>query len=225
LERAAEVKKTAPNPRDRRKIMNNEEIKKRLALISAFTEDAQAGLEDMITPFLLFGFTIPAGTFISYALAQTRHTRLIWVPWVLIMTFCPVFLALHTKHTQKVKIKRATDGIFAALWTSINAGIVLSILLVFLEKLDFNVSFFTIGLCIALGHATASAMVQKKLCLFLRIEAMCWAICGTSCLFVRQFTAPLIIAAATFVLLALPAAAALTVVKRKKAVPADERSR
>ena len=196
--------------------MNNEEIKERLALISALTEDAQEGLEDMIVPFLLYGLTIPASTFATFVLVQSGLARFIWVLWLFTMTACQIFLALYMKRKQKIKIKRATDGIFTALWTSINAGIVLSMLLVFLGKLGFNASFFNIGLCIALGHATASAVVKKKLCLFLRIEAVCWAICGTSCLFVRQFTAPLIIAAATFVLLALPAAAALTVVKRKK---------
>ena len=33
--------------------MNDKEIKERLALISALTEDVQEGLEDMIVPFLL----------------------------------------------------------------------------------------------------------------------------------------------------------------------------
>ena len=50
--------------------MNDKEIKERLALISALTEDVQDGLEDMILPFLLYGITIPVGTFISYFLAK-----------------------------------------------------------------------------------------------------------------------------------------------------------
>lgn len=51
--------------------MNDKEIKERLALISALTEDVQEGLEDMIVPFLLYGITIPIGTFISYFLAKS----------------------------------------------------------------------------------------------------------------------------------------------------------
>ena len=65
-------------------------------------------------------------------------------------------------------------------------------------------------------------MIQKKLRLFLCVEALCWAGCGTLCLFVPKYAAPLIIGAATFVLLGLPALSVLVIVKKKKAVYADE---
>ncbi len=205
--------------------MNNEEIKERLALISALTEDAQEGLEDMIVPFLLYGLTIPASTFATFVLVQSGLARFIWVLWLFTMTACQIFLILYMKRKQKIKIKRATDGIYAAVWISTGAGIALSMLLGFTGKLDFNAGFFNIGLCLALGYVMTAAIVQKKLRLFLYAEAVCWTACGTICLFTARFTAPCVIAVATFVLLALPAATALAVVKRKKTVPADEYSR
>lgn len=200
--------------------MNDKEIKERLALISALTEDVQEGLEDMIVPFLLYGITIPVGTFISYFLAKSGFSLFIPLLWLFIMTACQLFLALFMKRKQKIKIKRATDRILAALWGSIGAGLILSMILGILGKLDFNTNFFNIGLCLAIGHAATAAMVQKKLRLFLCIEALCWAGCGVVCLFAAQYTAPLIIGVATFILLGLPAAVAIVIGKRKKTVKA-----
>ena len=54
--------------------MNSEEIKERLALIGALAEDAQAGFETMLVPFLLYGIAIPAGTAATYFLACARRT-------------------------------------------------------------------------------------------------------------------------------------------------------
>ncbi|MGI5172637.1 hypothetical protein H0R92_03420 [Treponema sp. OMZ 840] len=202
--------------------MTNEEIKERLILISALTEEVREGLEDMIVPFLLYGLTIPAGTFISYALARAEQSLFIPVLWLFIMAACQIFLAFFMKRKQKLKIKKATDRIFAALWGSIGAAVILNMVLGFWGKLDFNAGFFSTGLCLAVGHGVTAAMVQKKLRLFLCFEALCWAGCGTLCLFAPKYTAPLIIGAATFVLLGLPALSALIIVKRKKAVYADE---
>ena len=134
--------------------MTDQEIKERLALINALTEEVHEGLEDMIVPFLLYGLTIPAGTFISYALARADFSRFIPMLWLFIMTACQICLAFFMQRKQKLKIKRATDGIFAVLWGSIGAGIILSMVLGFLGKLDFNAGFFNTGLCLAVGHDT-----------------------------------------------------------------------
>ena len=196
--------------------MNDKEIKERLALISALTEDVQEGLEDMIVPFLLYGITIPIGTFISYFLAKSGFSLYIPLLWLFIMTACQFFLFFFMKHKQKIKIRRATGKILAALWGSIGAGIILGMILSGLGKLDFNAVFFNTGLCIAIGHAATAAIVQKKHSFFLCIEALCWAGCGVVCLFAAKYTAPLIIGTATFVLLGLPAAAAIVIGKWKK---------
>ena len=47
-------------------------------------------------------------------------------------------------------------------------------------------------------------------------ESLCWLLCALPCLFVERYAAPLIISAATFVLLAIPAFAGLLITRKKK---------
>ena len=52
-------------------------------------------------------------------------------------------------------------------------------------------------------------------------ESLCWLLCALPCLFVEPYAAPLIISAATFVLLAIPAFVSLLIMRKKKS--GDER--
>ena len=52
-------------------------------------------------------------------------------------------------------------------------------------------------------------------------EGVLWLLAALPCLFVEPYTAPLIISAATFVLLAMPALTALIIMRKKKS--ADDR--
>jgi len=59
-------------------MMNSEEIKERLALIGALAEDAQAGFETMLVPFLLYGIAIPAGTAATYFFVHLELAKFVW---------------------------------------------------------------------------------------------------------------------------------------------------
>ena len=182
------------------------EIEKRLALIADLAEDAQAGIEKMLVPFLLYGLAVPAGTGLSWYLGYIGQGKFIWILWFVLMAICPLCLNFYYWRISKTKIKRASDTLFSVLWRAITGGIVLSFVLMILEKLKFNAVFFIIALLLAIGCITSGAIIQKKGRLILFIIAGDWVISAVACLFVnRTFAAPLIIGIATFLLLALPA--------------------
>lgn len=138
------------------------EIEKRLALIADLAEDAQAGIEEMLVPFLLYGLAVPAGTGLSWYLGYIGQGKFIWVLWFVLMAICPLCLNFYYRRISKTKIKRASDTLFSVLWGSITGGIVLSFVLVILEKLTFTAVFFIIALLLAIGCITSGAIIQKK---------------------------------------------------------------
>ena len=197
------------------------EIEERLALIGALAEDAQAGFEAMLVPFLVYGISIPAGTAATYCFVHVGLSEFVWVIWLAVIGFCQIFLPLYFCRERRIKIQRASDRIFAVLWGGIGFIIVLGFVLAFFDKLAFPAVFFIIGISVALGCAVSGTLVQKKVHLIMYAESLCWLLCALPCLFVEPYAAPLIISAATFVLLAIPAFAGLLIMRKKKS--GDER--
>ena len=120
------------------------------------------------------------------------------------------------RRKRKVKIQRASDRIFTALWVSIGFIIALDFVLAFLGQLDFTISFFIIGILVSVGCVVSGTLIQKKASFVMYAEGLCWLLCAVFCLFVKPYTAPLIISAATFVLLSIPAFAGLLIIRNKK---------
>jgi len=197
------------------------EIEERLALIGALAEDAQAGFEAMLVPFLVYGISIPLGTAATYCFVHLGLSEFVWVIWLAVIGFCQIFLPLYFRRERRIKIQRASDRIFAVLWGGIGFIIVLDFVLAFFGKLAFPAVFFIIGISVALGCAVSGTLVQKKVRLIMYAESLCWLLCALPCLFVEPYAAPLIISAATFVLLAIPAFAGLLITRKKKT--GDER--
>ena len=197
------------------------EIEERLALIGALAEDAQAGFETMLVPFLVYGISIPLGTAATYCFVHLGLSEFVWGVWLAVIGFCQIFLPLYFRRERRIKIQRASDRIFAVLWGGIGFIIVLSFVLAFFGKLAFPAVFFIIGISVALGCAVSGTLVQKKVRLIMYAESLCWLLCALPCLFVERYAAPLIISAATFVLLAIPAFAGLLITRKKKT--GDER--
>lgn len=193
------------------------EIEKRLALIADLAEDAQAGIEEMLVPFLVYGLAVPMGTGLSWYMGHIGQGKFIWILWFVLMAICPLCLNIYYWRISKTKIKRASDTLFSVLWGAITGGIILSVVLAALEKLSFNAGFFIVGLFLAIGCITSGKIIQKKGRLILFITAGGWVISAVACLFVnRTFGAPLIIGIATFLLLALPACIVLLHNRKKK---------
>ena len=190
--------------------MNSEEIKERLALIGALAEDAQAGFETMLVPFLLYGIAIPAGTAATYFFVHLELAKFVWLFWLALVGLCQLFLSLYFRRDRQVKIQRASDRIFAALWGSIGFTIMLNFVFFMVGKIAFAVIFFNIGI-----------LIQKKVQLLMYLESALWAACALSCLLVSPYNAPFVIAGATFVLLAIPAFTGLLIMRKKKT--GDER--
>ena len=197
------------------------EIEERLALIGALAEDAQAGFEAMLVPFLVYGISIPAGTAATYCFVHVGLSEFVWVIWLAVIGFCQIFLPLYFRRERRIKIQRASDRIFAVLWGGIGFIIVLGFVLAFFDKLAFPAVFFIIGISVALGCAVSGTLVQKKVHLIMYAESLCWLLCALPCLFVEPYAAPLIISAATFALLAIPAFVGLLIMRKKKS--GDER--
>ena len=197
------------------------EIEERLALIGALAEDAQAGFETMLVPFLVYGISIPLGTAATYCFVHLGLSEFVWVVWLAVIGFCQIFLPLYFRRERRIKIQRASDRIFAVLWGGIGFIIVLGFVLAFFDKLAFPAVFFIIGISVALGCAVSGTLVQKKVRRIMYAESLCWLLCALPCLFVEPYAAPLIISAATFVLLAIPAFVSLLVMRKKKS--GDER--
>ena len=193
-----------------------DEIEERLALIGALAEDAQAGFEAMLMPFLVYGISIPLGTAATYCFVHLGLSEFVWVIWLAVIGFCQIFLPLYFRRERRIKIQRASDRIFAVLWGGIGFIIVLDFVLAFFGKLAFSAVFFIIGISVALGCAVSGTLVQKKVRLIMYAESLCWLLCALPCLFVERYTAPLIISAATFVLLTIPAFAGLLIMRKKK---------
>ena len=193
-----------------------DEIEERLALIGALAEDAQAGFEAMLVPFLVYGISIPLGTAATYCFVHLGLSEFVWVIWLAVIGFCQIFLPLYFRRERRIKIQRASDRIFAVLWGGIGFIIVLDFVLAFFGKLAFSAVFFIIGISVALGCAVSGTLVQKKVRLIMYAESLCWLLCALPCLFVERYTAPLIISAATFVLLTIPAFAGLLIMRKKK---------
>ena len=198
-----------------------DEIEERLALIGALAEDAQAGFEAMLVPFLVYGISIPLGTAATYCFVHLGLSEFVWVIWLAVIGFCQIFLPLYFRRERRIKIQRASDRIFAVLWGGIGFIIVLDFVLAFFGKLAFSAVFFIIGISVALGCAVSGTLVQKKVRRIMYAESLCWLLCALPCLFVERYAAPLIISAATFVLLAIPAFAGLLITRKKKT--GDER--
>lgn len=192
------------------------EIEERLALIGALAEDAQAGFEAMLVPFLVYGISIPLGTAATYCFVHLGLSEFVWVIWLAVIGFCQIFLPLYFRRERRIKIQRASDRIFAVLWGGIGFIIVLDFVLAFFGKLAFSAVFFIIGISVALGCAVSGTLVQKKVRLIMYAESLCWLLCALPCLFVERYTAPLIISAATFVLLTIPAFVSLLIMRKKK---------
>ena len=192
------------------------EIEERLALIGALAEDAQAGFETMLVPFLVYGISIPLGTAATYCFVHLGLSEFVWVIWLAVIGFCQIFLPLYFRRERRIKIQRASDRIFAVLWGGIGFIIVLDFVLAFFGKLAFSAVFFIIGISVALGCAVSGTLVQKKVRLIMYAESLCWLLCALPCLFVEPYAAPLIISAATFVLLTIPAFAGLLIMRKKK---------
>jgi len=197
------------------------EIEERLALIGALAEDAQAGFETMLVPFLVYGISIPLGTAATYCFVHLGLSEFVWVVWLAVIGFCQIFLPLYFRRERRIKIQRASDRIFAVLWGGIGFIIVLGFVLAFFDKLAFPAVFFIIGISVALGCAVSGTLVQKKVRRIMYAESLCWLLCALPCLFVEPYAAPLIISAATFVLLAIPAFVSLLIMRKKKS--GDER--
>lgn len=197
------------------------EIEERLALIGVLAEDAQAGFEAMLVPFLVYGISIPLGTAATYCFVHLGLSEFVWVIWLAVIGFCQIFLPLYFRRERRIKIQRASDRIFAVLWGGIGFIIVLDFVLAFFGKLAFPAVFFIIGISVALGCAVSGTLVQKKVRRIMYAESLCWLLCALPCLFVERYAAPLIISAATFVLLAIPAFAGLLITRKKKT--GDER--
>lgn len=193
-----------------------DEIEERLALIGALAEDAQAGFEAMLVPFLVYGISIPLGTAATYCFVHLGLSEFVWVIWLAVIGFCQIFLPLYFRRERRIKIQRASDRIFAVLWGGIGFIIVLDFVLAFFGKLAFSAVFFIIGISVALGCAVSGTLVQKKVRLIMYAESLCWLLCALPCLFVERYTAPLIISAATFVLLTIPAFVSLLIMRKKK---------
>ena len=198
-----------------------DEIEERLALIGALAEDAQAGFEAMLVPFLVYGISIPLGTAATYCFVHLGLSEFVWVIWLAVIGFCQIFLPLYFRRERRIKIQRASDRIFAVLWGGIGFIIVLDFVLAFFGKLAFSAVFFIIGISVALGCAVSGTLVQKKVRLIMYTESLCWLLCALPCLFVEPYAAPLIISAATFALLAIPAFVSLLIMRKKKT--GDER--
>lgn len=193
-----------------------DEIEERLALIGALAEDAQAGFEAMLVPFLVYGISIPLGTAATYCFVHLGLSEFVWVIWLAVIGFCQIFLPLYFRRERRIKIQRTSDRIFAVLWGGIGFIIVLDFVLAFFGKLAFSAVFFIIGISVALGCAVSGTLVQKKVRLIMYAESLCWLLCALPCLFVERHTAPLIISAATFVLLTIPAFVSLLIMRKKK---------
>ena len=196
--------------------MNDEEIEEQLSLIGALAEDAEAGFESMLVPFSVYGIAIPVGTGATYGCLFFGSAKYVWLIWLFVIGFCQVFLPLYFRRQRQEKIQRASDRIFAALWGSIGFVIVLNFVLSFFGKLDFSAVFFIIGILIAVGCVTSGTLIQRRARIIMYVEGVLWLLSALPCLFVGPHTAPLIISAATFVLLAIPALAALIIMRKKK---------
>ena len=196
--------------------MNDEEIEEQLSLIGALAEDAEAGFESMLVPFSVYGIAIPVGTGATYGCLFFSSAKYVWLIWLFVIGFCQLFLPLYFRRQRQEKIQRASDRIFAALWGSIGFVIVLNFVLSFFGKLDFSAVFFIIGILIAVGCVTSGTLIQRRARIIMYAEGVLWLLSALPCLFVGPHTAPLIISAATFVLLAIPALAALIIMRKKK---------
>lgn len=196
--------------------MNDEEIEEQLSLIGALAEDAEAGFESMLVPFSVYGIAIPVGTGATYGCLFFGSAKYVWLIWLFVIGFCQLFLPLYFRRQRQEKIQRASDRIFAALWGSIGFVIVLNFVLSFFGKLDFSAVFFIIGILIAIGCVTSGTLIQRRARIIMYAEGVLWLLSALPCLFVGPHTAPLIISAATFVLLAIPALAALIIMRKKK---------
>jgi len=196
--------------------MNDEEIEEQLSLIGALAEDAEAGFESMLVPFSVYGIAIPVGTGATYGCLFFGSAKYVWLIWLFVIGFCQLFLPLYFRRQRQEKIQRASDRIFAALWGSIDFVIVLNFVLSFFGKLDFSAVFFIIGILIAVGCVTSGTLIQRRARIIMYAEGVLWLLSALPCLFVGPHTAPLIISAATFVLLAIPALAALIIMRKKK---------
>ncbi|ERF60646.1 MULTISPECIES: hypothetical protein [Treponema] len=196
--------------------MNDEEIEEQLSLIGALAEDAEAGFESMLVPFSVYGIAIPVGTGATYGCLFFGSAKYVWLIWLFVIGFCQLFLPLYFRRQRQEKIQRASDRIFAALWGSIGFVIVLNFVLSFFGKLDFSAVFFIIGILIAVGCVTSGTLIQRRARIIMYAEGVLWLLSALPCLFVGPHTAPLIISAATFVLLAIPALAALIIMRKKK---------
>ena len=196
--------------------MNDKDIQEQLALIGALAEDAQAGFEEMLVPFLVYGIAIPFGTVATYLFVHFGLSKFVWSIWFAVIGFCQLFLLLYFRRKRKVKIQRASDRIFTALWGSIGFIIALDFVLAFLGQLDFTISFFIIGILVSVGCVVSGTLIQKKASFVMYAEGLCWLLCAVFCLFVKPYTAPLIISTATFVLLTIPAFIGLLIIRNKK---------
>ena len=196
--------------------MNDEEIEEQLSLIGALAEDAEAGFESMLVPFSVYGIAIPVETGATYGCLFFGSAKYVWLIWLFVIGFCQLFLPLYFRRQRQEKIQRASDRIFAALWGSIGFVIVLNFVLSFFGKLDFSAVFFIIGILIAVGCVTSGTLIQRRARIIMYAEGVLWLLSALPCLFVGPHTAPLIISAATFVLLAIPALAALIIMRKKK---------
>ena len=196
--------------------MNDEEIEEQLSLIGALAEDAEAGFESMLVPFSVYGIAIPVGTGATYGCLFFGSAKYVWLIWLFVIGFCQLFLPLYFRRQRQEKIQRASDRIFAALWGSIGFVIVLNFVLSFFGKLDFSAVFFIIGILIAVGCVTSGTLIQRRARIIMYAEGVLWLLSALPCLFAGPHTAPLIISAATFVLLAIPALAALIIMRKKK---------
>ena len=196
--------------------MNDEEIEEQLSLIGALAEDAEAGFESMLVPFSVYGIAIPVGTGVTYGCLFFGSAKYVWLIWLFVIGFCQLFLPLYFRRQRQEKIQRASDRIFAALWGSIGFVIVLNFVLSFFGKLDFSAVFFIIGILIAVGCVTSGTLIKRRARIIMYAEGVLWLLSALPCLFVGPHTAPLIISAATFVLLAIPALATLIIMRKKK---------
>ena len=197
-------------------MMNDKDIQEQPALIGVLAEDAQAGFEAILVPFLVYGIAISFGTVAAYLFVHFGLAKFVWSIRFTVIGFCRLFLPLYFRRKRKVKIQRASDRIFTALWGSIGFIIALEFVLAFLRKLDFTLSFFIIGILVSVGCVVSGTLIQKKASCVMYAEGLCWLLCAVFCLFVKPYTAPLIISAATFVLLSIPAFAGLLIIRNKK---------
>ena len=75
---------------------------------------------------------------------------------------------------------------------------------------------FIIPLFFDFKQILSGTLIQKKASCVMYAEGFCWLLCAVFCLFVKPYTAPLIISAATFVLLTIPAFIGLLIMRNKK---------